>query len=84
MLCGIHHIKEDISDILSLNDRKYVNNVVKTLFADLSEEVLHESFDTFWSEYTNLNHNIGPFVSNEFILSSKDIFDGNIHMWHQK
>ena len=32
----------------------------------------------------NLNHNHYPFDSDEFIWSSKDIADGNSHLWHQK
>ena len=45
---------------------------------------MHETLDTFWIEYTNFNHNNDPFDSDEFIWSSKEIRDGNIHLWHHK
>ena len=58
-----------------------MNNVIKTLF---SGSELHGTLDTLWSEYTNFNQNNDPFYSNEFICNSKDISDGNSHLWHQK
>ena len=44
-----------------------VNTVINILFAGSTEKELHETFDTFWSEYTKLNHNNYPFGTNEFI-----------------
>ena len=61
-----------------------MNNVIKSLFAESTEKELHESLDTFWSEYNLFNHKNDPFDSNDFIWSSKDITDGNSHLWHQK
>ena len=61
-----------------------VNNVIKSLFAGSTEKELHETIDTNWIEHTNLNKNSYPFHSNEFICNSKDISDGNSHLWHQK
>ena len=54
------------------------------MYAGSSEEELNETLDTFWSEYTKFNHENDYFYSNEFICSSKDICDGNTHLWHQK
>ena len=59
-----------------------VNNVFKTLFAGFSEEKLHKMLNNYWSKYTKFNHKNDPFDCNEFIWSSKDICDGNNHMWH--
>ena len=53
-------------------------------FSGSSEKELYETLDTFWSEYKKFNHNNDPFDSNEFIWSSKDIFDINSHLWHHK
>ena len=61
-----------------------MNNVIKTLFAGSTEKELHGTLDTFWSEYKNSNQKNDPFDSNEFIWNSKDISDGNSHLWHQK
>ena len=61
-----------------------VNTVIKSLFYGSTEKKLHETLDTFWSEYTNFNHNNDLFDSNGFICNSKYISDGSIHLWHQK
>ena len=66
------------------NHHIQVNSVIKSLFAGSTEKQLYETLDTFWSEYKNFNHNNDPFESNEFIWNSKDISDGNSHLWHQK
>ena len=58
--------------------------VIKSLFAGSTEKELHESIDTFWSEYTLFNHKNDTFDSNGFIWNSKYITDGNSHLWHQK
>ena len=57
-----------------------MNTVIKILFYGSTEKELHETLDTFWRKYTNLNHKNNPFDSNEFIWNSKDISDGNIHL----
>ena len=54
------------------------------MFAGSTEKELHESLNTFWSEYKNFNQKNDHFDSNDFIWNSKDISDGNIHLWHQK
>ena len=46
--------------------------------------IFHETLDMFWSKYKKFNHKNDNFDSNEFIWSSKDIYDGNSHLWHQK
>ena len=61
-----------------------VNTVIKTLFDKLSEIQLHETLDMFWSEYKKFKHKNGPFDSNKFIWQSKNICDGNNHLWHHK
>ena len=61
-----------------------MNNAIKTLLSYSSEKELHETLDTFWSEYTNFNKNIDPLDSNEFNWGSKYIRDSNSHLWHQK
>ena len=84
MLCVINHIREGVFKTSNRNHRNQVNIAINTLFDDSSEKELHETLDAFWSEYTNFNHNIDHFDSNKFIWSSKDIHDGNSHIWHQK
>ena len=61
-----------------------MNTVIKSLFAGSTEKELHETLDTFWSEYKNFNNKNDPFGSNEFIWNSKDISYGNSHIWHHK
>ena len=36
----------------------------------------------FWTEYTDFDNKIGSFDADEFIWKSKDISDGNSHLWH--
>ena len=38
----------------------------------------------FWSEYTDLDHNNGPYDDDEFIWIRKDIRDVNSHLCHHK
>ena len=38
----------------------------------------------FWSQYTDFNHKIYPFESDELIWGSEDSFGENSHLWHQK
>ena len=40
--------------------------------------------DLFWTEYTEFYNKIGSYDADEFIWKSKDISDGNSHLWHQK
>ena len=61
-----------------------VNTIIKTLFSGSPDKELHETLDTFCSEYTKFNIKNDPSDSNEFIWISKDICDGNSHLWHQK
>ena len=84
MLCVIPHIREDVFKNAQNKHHIQVNNVIKTLFAVSTEKELHESLDTFWSEYNSFNHKNDPFDSNDFIWNSKDITDDNSHLWHQK
>ena len=84
ILCVIPHIREDL--FINVQNKHHIqeNNVIKTLFAGSTENELHGALDTFWSEYNLFNHKNDPFESNDFIWNSKDITDGNSHMWHQK
>ena len=61
-----------------------MNNVIKTFFSGSSLKELHGTLDTLWSKYTLFDHKNDPFDSNEFICNSKDITDGNSHLWHHK
>ena len=81
MLCVIPHIRE-----VNTQNKHHIqlNNVIKRLFYGSNEKYLHGTLYTFWRKYTNSNQNNDPFDSNEFIWNSKDISDGNIHLWHQK
>ena len=63
---------------------KQVNNVIKTLFHGVPEDKIAVTQDIFWTEYTEFDNNIGSFYVDEFIWKSKDIRDGNSHLWHQK
>ena len=67
MLCVISHIWEDIFNNTNENHRKQINTVIKTAFYDLSDDELHVTIDTFWSEYTHLNQKNDCFESDEFI-----------------
>ena len=57
MLCVISHIKEDVFNNAENNNHIQVNTVIKSLFSGSTEKELHETLDTFWSEYTNFNNN---------------------------
>ena len=80
----IPHIREDVFNNAQNNHHIQVNNVIKSLFDGSTEKEFHEILDMFWSEYTNFNHKNDHFDSNESIYNSKDISDGNSHLWHQK
>ena len=58
--------------------------MIKTLFYGASEEEMAVTQDIFWTEYIDFDKNIGSFDFGEFIWKSKDIKDGNSHLWHQK
>ena len=45
---------------------------------------MNVTLDMFWTEYTDFYNMIGLFDADEFIWKSKDISDGNSHLWHQK
>ena len=42
------------------------------------------TLDLFWIECTAFDNNIGSYDADEFIWKSKDISDGNSHLWYQK
>ena len=67
MLCVIPHIREDAFKNAQNKHHIQVNNVIKSLFSGSTEKELHEALDTFWSEYTLLNHKNDTFGSNDFI-----------------
>ena len=80
----ITHIREYALKNAQNNHHIQVNTVIKSLFSGSTEKELNETLDTFWSKYKNFNHKSDPFDSKEFIWNSKDISDGNSHLWHQK
>ena len=84
MLCVIPHICKYAKDHSDRNHRKQVNNVIKRLFSGTSEEEMNVTLNMFWTEYTDFDNKIGSFDADEFIWKSKDISDGNSHLWHQK
>ena len=84
MLYVITHIRDNVFINAQNKHHIQVNNVIKPLFAGSTEKELHVNLDTFWREYTLFNHKNDPFDSNEFICNSKDITDGNSHLWHHK
>ena len=64
MLCVIPHIRGNVFKNAQNKHNIQVNNVIKTFFDRSTEKELHETLDTFWSEYTNFNQNNDPFDSN--------------------
>ena len=51
MLCAVTHICNDVIDNSDSNNKKHINNVIKTLFYGWSDDELHVSH-LFESEYT--------------------------------
>ena len=45
---------------------------------------MNVTLDVFWTEYTVFNNEVGWYDADEFIWKSKDISDGNSHLWHKK
>ena len=84
MIHLVPHIREDVFKNSNLNNMNEVNTVIKTLFYGFHDKELYETHNPFWNEYTKFNHKNDLFNKNEFIWSSKNICDGNIHLWHQK
>ena len=84
MSCVIPHIRGYVFKSAQNNHHIQVNTVIKSLFAGSTEKELNENINTFWSEYKNFNHKSDPFDSKEFIWNSKDISDGNSHLWYKK
>ena len=50
---------------------------ITVAIADVTKELL-------WTGYNLFDNNNGSFDDDEFIGKSKDIRDGNSHLWHQK
>ena len=84
MLCVIPHISKYAKYLLDSDHRKQVNHIIKTLFSGTSEEEMAVTIDLFWTKYTAFDNNIGSYDAGEFIWKTKDISDGNSHLWHQK
>ena len=81
----LFHTFENMQKYHSDSDhRKQVNNVIKKLFSGSSEDEMSVTQDIFFTGYTDFDNKIGSFDADEFIWKSKDIKDGNIHLWHQK
>ena len=84
MLCVIPHIRKDARVHSDRHHRKQVNNIIKRLFSGSSEEEMNVNLDMFWTEYIQFDNKVGSYDADEFIWKSKDIIDGNSHLWHQK
>ena len=70
MLCVITHIREDVFKNAQNKHHIQVNTVVKSLLSGSTEKELHETLNTFWSEYKKFNHYNDTFDSNKFIWNS--------------
>ena len=84
MLCFVTHIHKDAKYNWDSDNRKQVNNFIKTLFSEESEEEMSVTQDIFWTDYTNFDNKIDWFDADEFKRKSKDIKYGNSNLWHQK
>ena len=84
MLCVIPHIYKYSKYHSNSDHRKQVNNIINTLFSGESEEKMSVTLDLFWTHYTAFDNKVGSYDADEFIWRSKDIIDGNSHLWHQK
>ena len=84
MLCVIPQIRKDAKDHSDSNNRKQVNNVIKTSFSGAYEEEMAVNIDLFLTDYTDFDNIIVSFYADEFIWKSKDIKYGNSNLWHQK
>ena len=84
MLCVIPHIHKYEQYHSDSDHRKQVSNVIKKIFSGASEEEMAVTLDSFWTEYTTFDNMIVSYDADEFIWKSKDISDGNSHLWHQK
>ena len=71
MIFVIPNIYRDILDNSDGNHMKQVNVFIKTLFHVISDDETNFTPEKFWSEYTEINQNNGPFGGYEFILRSK-------------
>ena len=83
MLCVIPHILKDEKDHSESDQRKQVNNVIKTLLRGASKDEMYVTQDIFWTEYIDFDNKIGTFDADGFIWKNKDIKDGESHLWHQ-
>ena len=84
MLCVIPHIRKDAKYQSDSDHRKEVNNVIRTLFHELSEDEMAVTQDIFCTKYTDFYNNNGLFDGDRYIWKIKDISDGNSRLWHQK
>ena len=84
MLCVIPHICKDSKDNSYCDQRKQFNNVIKKLLYGAFEEEMSVTLDIFFTDNTDFDNKIGSYDADEFIWKSKDIKDGNSHLWHQK
>ena len=61
---------------------KKFKNLIKKMFRELSEDRMAVTKDIFWTEYTDFDNKNCSFCGYGFIWESKDIRDGNSHLWH--
>ena len=84
MLCVIPHICRDAKDHSNIDQRKQVNNVIKTLFHGVPEDEISFTQNMFWTEYTDFDSKNDSFDWDAFIWKSKYIRDDYSHSWHKK
>ena len=68
MLCFIIHICKDAKDHSDSDHMKQVNNVIKKLSHELSEDEMEFTLELFWTEYTDFYNKNVSFDGDEFIF----------------
>ena len=61
MTCVIPNIYKDAKDIVDSDQRKQVNNVIKTLFHGSSEDEMAVTKDCLWTDYNEFDNKFGSF-----------------------
>jgi len=82
MLDCSQEVRKDVKERKDGSHHDAMERVIKKLYCR-SNEVIAEVIDTFWTEYRHFQNKTGPF-NNKLRWQSKDIADGNSHLWLQK
>ena len=84
MLCVNTHILKDAKYNSGSDNKKQDNNITLKTNYGLSEDKMDFTQYLFWSEYTLFGNKNGLIDGDGFIWKSKEIRDGNSHLWYQK